>query len=530
MGVEVSATGGWQQWQSERATVRLDPGVQTLRFQVEQGGFNLDRLAFTRVGENPFQGPKNLRLSFNDARLQPVLAWDQVPGADAYTVDVRIGNSTVFATTFPPENALPLPAGVLAADTSYFWTVSARVGGEVLRSAEIGRFTTPAVPVAPAPTGQRPFAGGAVALPARVGDSAVVEAENYDRGGPGVAYSDADSANRGGAFRGDEGVDVERGSGTSGRGNVGWIEAGEWMEYTVTVPEAGLFEATARVASPRGGGSFTLTADGTILAGFSVGNTGGWQSWTDQRASGVRLAAGTHVLRVQADAAGFNLDKLTFTRVAEPATPSPGPWTSNQPLRLAAVGFEAESFDASSPGGRDSGGVERARTHAGYFDGGDWIRFDRVGFDRELRTLEARVAAPRGGEGRGFEVRLGSPTGERIATLEPRTYRGLARLRAPHHRPHPPRHRHPRPLRRRLRRHRPGQPRPPAVRLTIESADRRHFRPEQATVRGFILRRCSAPSPPPPSSPAAPSPPSRPPPPTCSPCSTPATSRPPPRS
>ena len=344
--------------------------------------------------------------------------------ADAYTVEVRRGNATVFATSFPPENALRLPAGVLEAGTGYFWTVSARVGGEVLRSAEIGRFTTPAVPVPPAPTGQRPFAGGAVALPARVGNSAVVEAENFDRGGPGVAYSDADSANRGGAFRTEEAVDVERGSGTSGRGNVGWIEAGEWMEYTVTVPEGGLFEATARVASPRGGGSFTLTADGTILAGFSVGNTGGWQNWTDQRASGVRLAAGTHVLRVQADTAGFNLDKLTFTRVSEPAAPTPGPWTPARPLRFAAIGFEAETFDASSPGGRDSGGVERARTHAGYFDTGDWIRFDRVGFDRELRTLEARVAAPRGGEGRGFEFRLGSPTGERIVLLEPRTDRG----------------------------------------------------------------------------------------------------------
>ena len=423
VGVEVSATGGWQQWQSERATVRLDPGVQTLRFQVEKGGFNLDRLALTRVGENPFQGPQNLRVSSNDDALRPVLGWDPVAGADAYTVDVRRGNATVFTTTFPPENALRLPAGVLAPDAGYFWTVTARVGGQVLRSAEIGRFTTPAA--LPPVVGQQPFYPvDPVVLPFTVGTSAVVEAENFDLGGPGVAYSDSDSSNRGGAFRGDEAVDIERGSGTSGEGNVGWIEAGEWMEYTVTVPEAGLFEATARVASPRGGGSFTLTNDGTILAGFSVGNTGGWQSWTDQRAAGVRLAAGTHVLRVQADTAGFNLDKLTFTRVSEPAAPTPGPWTPARPLRFAAIGFEAETFDASSPGGRDAGGVERARTHAGYFDGGDWIRFDRVGFDPTLRTLEARVAAPRGGEGRGFEVRLGSPTGERIASFEPRTSSG----------------------------------------------------------------------------------------------------------
>jgi hypothetical protein len=51
-------------------------------------------------------------------------------------------------------------------------------------------------------TGQTPFGGTPIALPGRI------EAENFDNGGAGVAYADADPGNRGGVYR--TGTDVDR--------------------------------------------------------------------------------------------------------------------------------------------------------------------------------------------------------------------------------------------------------------------------------------------------------------------------------
>src|SRR5690606_36778377 len=66
-----------------------------------------------------------------------------------------------------------------------------------------------------------------------------IEAENFDEGGPEIAYHDNDPANRGGAYR-NEGVDIQSTTDTGGGFNLGWIEQpGEWLEYTIDVAVAG---------------------------------------------------------------------------------------------------------------------------------------------------------------------------------------------------------------------------------------------------------------------------------------------------
>ena len=62
--------------------------------------------------------------------------------------------------------------------------------------------------------------------------------DNYDYGGVGVAYHDVTSGNTGPGPRSNESVDTEY----SGSGAVvGWIDAGEWLEYTIKVPLAGTY-------------------------------------------------------------------------------------------------------------------------------------------------------------------------------------------------------------------------------------------------------------------------------------------------
>jgi beta-glucosidase len=76
-----------------------------------------------------------------------------------------------------------------------------------------------------------------------------IQAEDFDNGGEGVAYHDTTSGNAGGQYRTTD-IDIEA-SGNGGY-DVGWIAAGEWLNYTVNVPVAGSYTVQVRVASPSG--------------------------------------------------------------------------------------------------------------------------------------------------------------------------------------------------------------------------------------------------------------------------------------
>ncbi|RMG41828.1 MAG: glycosyl hydrolase family protein, partial [Methanobacteriota archaeon] len=70
-----------------------------------------------------------------------------------------------------------------------------------------------------------------------------LEIENYDMGGENVAYHDIDAVNNakynGTFFRTMEGVDVEKTlDPNGGEYNVGWLETGEWLNYSVKIQES----------------------------------------------------------------------------------------------------------------------------------------------------------------------------------------------------------------------------------------------------------------------------------------------------
>lgn len=139
----------------------------------------------------------------------------------------------------------------------------------------------------------------------------IVQAEDYDQGGQGTSYSDTDGENQGGVYRTD-GVDIE-GSAADGF-VVGYVIAGEWLEYTVKVKSAGPLTYKARVASGAASTSFSISLDDTPMAtAISVPNSGDWKTFTDVTGTTSSLSAGTHVLRITADASYFNLDWIEFT-------------------------------------------------------------------------------------------------------------------------------------------------------------------------------------------------------------------------
>lgn len=194
---------------------------------------------------------------------------------------------------------------------------------------------------------QLPFGANPIAIP-----SQVIEPGNYDvyEGGVGqnICYFDVDQANQAGAtFRANEFVDAGL---TVGEGNtVGWIEGGEWLEYTVNIAQAGEYDLSFRYTSGSGsgGGPFHIEVDGvTVAADIKVSFTdNNWSTWASKAVVGVILPAGQHVMRLAFDKAGFNLGKISFTFKG---AANPTLTVSTTTLAIPMMANSSKTFDVIS--------------------------------------------------------------------------------------------------------------------------------------------------------------------------------------
>lgn len=155
-------------------------------------------------------------------------------------------------------------------------------------------------------TERMPFNGIPTSLPG------LLEAENYDVGANNRTFYDNELTNQGGVYRSDV-VDIESCSDTDGGYNVGWIASGEWLEYTVDVQKAGIYQVEARVATSNSNKKFHLMINGKDVSGsIQVPNTGAWQTWKTATSKEFQLEAGIQVIRVKFDSGDFNLNSLNF--------------------------------------------------------------------------------------------------------------------------------------------------------------------------------------------------------------------------
>ena len=162
-----------------------------------------------------------------------------------------------------------------------------------------------------------PYAGTPAAIPG------LIQSEQFDNGGEGISYHDTATGNNGGAFRQTD-VDLET---TASGYDVGWVAAGEWLNYTVNVASTGSYAAEFKVASSGQGGTFHLEMNGVNVTGaMSVPNTGGWQTWQTVTTT-VSLTAGRQTARLVMDTNGSsavgNFDWMQFTAVSAPAVVTP---------------------------------------------------------------------------------------------------------------------------------------------------------------------------------------------------------------
>lgn len=142
-----------------------------------------------------------------------------------------------------------------------------------------------------------------------------IQAEDYSN------YYDASPGNTGGQYRADN-VDIEATLDAGGGYDVGWIESGDWCEYSISVATAGMYDLSYRVASNLAS-AMTLQAqvDGSNLgSAVSIPGSGGWQTWGNVTLSSQYLSAGNHLLRLNFGGGGYNLN---YIDIALKTTPTP---------------------------------------------------------------------------------------------------------------------------------------------------------------------------------------------------------------
>lgn len=138
--------------------------------------------------------------------------------------------------------------------------------------------------------------------------------------GPG-----GDAYNLGHQYRND-GVDIEECSDDITNGyNVGWIDSGEFLKFTVNFKEEGKYKIVFRVSGSNSGGKVQLYLDGAALTGqIDVPVTGGWQNWETLNLGDYNLPGGEHTLMVRFFFGGFNANYLEFSKTTTDVDESTG--------------------------------------------------------------------------------------------------------------------------------------------------------------------------------------------------------------
>jgi len=135
---------------------------------------------------------------------------------------------------------------------------------------------------------------------------------DFDYGGEGVAYHDSGIGNQGTGSRRDEGVDTQD---QTLFPNVGWIVSGEWLEYTINVPEAGYYRVEMKVATQNTTniGPLKVLINGeSRIADISVPGTGAWTTFVTVSQRLLYLNTTDTLLRIEVGKGGFNLGPIKF--------------------------------------------------------------------------------------------------------------------------------------------------------------------------------------------------------------------------
>ena len=116
------------------------------------------------------------------------------------------------------------------------------------------------------------------------------------------------------------GISIEGTSDFDGMANVGWIDAGDWLEYNIDVADTNDYYLYLRL-SANAATSVQIMVDDTLNNTIEVSSTGGWQNWETFN-SQISLNKGKAKLRLVAPDGGFNINWLKISTQDNTSAPT----------------------------------------------------------------------------------------------------------------------------------------------------------------------------------------------------------------
>ncbi|HYG20828.1 MAG TPA: carbohydrate-binding protein [Ohtaekwangia sp.] len=287
--IALPSTGGFQTWKDHVISdVVLPKGPQRLRLHFEKGGANVSFLQFTlskKTSEVPFKG---LLAETDDTGSRITLSLNKkgnaatLNGIEGFSLSVN--GSAGILTGVQMDNSDP---------SKFVFTTDAPLSDtDVLTLSYNGNHIT-ATDATPLETfSNLPIRNN---LPLHLTIPGKIEAE---------------------AFTVNQGLQLENTSDTGGGQNIGFTNAGDYLEYLVRVPADGEYPLEVRVACNNQAGKIEvqqLTKGGQLLhyVMVDIPVTGGWQTWQTVRTR-MTLKAGSGILKVKIIQPEFNINWFRF--------------------------------------------------------------------------------------------------------------------------------------------------------------------------------------------------------------------------
>ncbi len=140
----------------------------------------------------------------------------------------------------------------------------------------------------------------------------IIQAEDFDIGGPQVAYRTGDTVNTLGYYRPEEGVEIDSIGDSSYAVLI--TQPGEWMEYTFSVDSASMYEVVLDASTLEEGKTVQARFNGAVYTASLPVSQGSDKSDFSTLRDTLFLEAGVQVVRLFGESSGVLVDRITLNR------------------------------------------------------------------------------------------------------------------------------------------------------------------------------------------------------------------------
>jgi hypothetical protein len=289
-------SGGWSIWKSLTIKdVILQQGTHQVKLYVDKAGFNINSMKFTNPRELVNIEPKILNIKTDDTGkyifLIPNLSYDlsSLPAASDFDVTVNGKAISIDQVTFKSGTDYSLILNV-SQQLKSADNILVSYHGSSLKTTDAILF-------------------GAFA--------------NFQASNNSPAYTQLPATIQAENFVFNNGLSSEETDDTGGGLNMGYTNAGDYLDFRIYVTADQNFSFDYRVASAKGGSIELRLADNPasprIIHTVAVPNTGDWQNWQTISATG-KLLQGTHTLRIYVKQAEFNINWFKASTITASAS------------------------------------------------------------------------------------------------------------------------------------------------------------------------------------------------------------------